>query len=181
MILCLALSAMVCIINLFFICMCSDVEKNMVSVSRKLKAAVMEGKLMWPAVSSVNKCFREKVLMSMKEDDVKKIVLKDPVIMQYGERMFMKKDVQEHTPNYISRRMRIMGKLMQVLHRPSSGRERISTPSVCPKTCCHISHDEWLIMKLCMYTVCRVPYCQQCVTFWWWPSDPIKFKKSLKI
>ena len=38
-------------------------------------------------------------MMSMKEDDVKKIVLKDPVIMQYGERMFMKKDVQEHTPN----------------------------------------------------------------------------------
>ena len=25
--------------------------------------------------------------------------------------------------------------------------------------------------------VCRVPWCQQCVTFLWWPSDPIKFKK----
>ena len=47
--------------------------------------------------------------------------------MQYGDRMFMKKDVQEHTPNYISSRMRIMGKLMQVPHRTSSGRERIST------------------------------------------------------
>ena len=70
-----------------------------VSVSRKRKAAIMEGELMWPAVSSVNKGFREKVLMSMKEVDVKKIVLvlKDPVIMQYGERMFMKKDVQEQT------------------------------------------------------------------------------------
>ena len=98
-----------------------------VSVSRKRKAAIMEGELMWPAVSSVNKGFREKVLMSMKEDDVKKIVLKDPVIMQYGERMFMKKDVQEHTPNYISSRMRIMGKLMQVLQRTTSGPERIST------------------------------------------------------
>ena len=30
--------------------------------------------------------------------------------MQYGERMFMKKDVQEHTPNYISSRMHIIGK-----------------------------------------------------------------------
>ena len=97
------------------------------AVSRKRKAAILEGELMWPAVSPVNKCFTEKVLMSMKEVDVKKIVLKDPVIMQYGERMFMKKDVQEHTPNYISSRMRIMGKLMQVLHRTSSGRERIST------------------------------------------------------
>ena len=38
----------------------------------------------------------------------------------------MKKAVQEHTPNYISRRMRIMGKFMQVLHRTSSGHERIS-------------------------------------------------------
>ena len=50
--------------------------------------------------------------MSMKKVDVKKIVLKDPVIMQYGERMFMKKDIQEHTPNNISSRMHIMGKFM---------------------------------------------------------------------
>ena len=27
---------------------------------------------------------------------------------------------------------------------------------MCPKTCRHIAHDEWLIMKLCMYTVCRL-------------------------
>ena len=25
--------------------------------------------------------------------------------------------------------------------------------------------------------VCRVPWCQQSVKFWWWPSDPIKFNK----
>ena len=89
------------------------------------------------------------------------------------------------------------------------------------------AHDEWLIMKLCMYVgyhdtnnvshfsgdpikfktnfysiilsvrrhvaillgtwwmadyetlhVCRVPWYQQCVKFWWWPSDPIKLKKT---
>ena len=26
--------------------------------------------------------------------------------------------------------------------------------------------------------VCWVPWCQQCVKFWWWPSDPMKFKKN---
>ena len=77
-------------------------KEHGVSVSRKKKAAIPEGGLKWPAVSTVNKCFREKVLMSMKEVDVNKIVLKDPVTMQYGERMVMKNYVQEHTPNYIS-------------------------------------------------------------------------------
>ena len=54
-------------------------KEHGVSVSRKRKAAILEGELMRPAVSSANKCFREKVLMSMKEDDIidiKTIVLK---------------------------------------------------------------------------------------------------------
>ena len=98
---------MACIRNRFSIYM-FDVQRcgkeHGVSVSRKRKAAIglMEGELMRPAVSSVNKCFREKVLMSMKENDVKNIVLKVPVILQYGERMSMKKDVQEPTLNYIN-------------------------------------------------------------------------------
>ena len=25
--------------------------------------------------------------------------------------------------------------------------------------------------------VCQIPWCQQFVKFWWWPSDPLKFKK----
>ena len=25
----------------------------------------------------------------------------------------------------------------------------------------------------------RVPWCQQCVKFWWWPSDPVKLKNVL--
>ena len=29
--------------------------------------------------------------------------------------------------------------------------------------------------------VCRVPWCQQCVKFWWWPSDPLKLKKFYSI
>ena len=37
------------------------------------------------------------------------------------------------------------------------------------------AHDEWLIMKLCMY----VGY-HDTNTFWWCPSDPIKLKKCLK-
>ena len=50
--------------------------------------------------------------------------------------------------------------------------------SVCLKTCRHIARCMMNgdLLKLCIS--CRVPWCQQCVKFWWWPSDPIKFKKS---
>ncbi len=27
--------------------------------------------------------------------------------------------------------------------------------------------------------VCRVPWCQQCVKFWWWPTDPITFYNDI--
>ena len=90
-------------------------KKHGVSVSTKRKAAIVEGELLWPAVSSVNKAFREKVIWSMK-DDIRKFVLKDDLIVQHGERMYMKKDVQ------ISSRMRLLGKLMKILHMNESNR-----------------------------------------------------------
>ena len=47
------------------------------------------------------------------------------------------------------------------------------------KTCCHIARhvmNGWLWN--CASTVCRVPWRQQCVNFWWWPSDRIKFTNA---
>ena len=35
----------------------------------------------------------------------------------------------------------------------------------------------WLMADYETVRVCRVPYCQQCIKCWWWPSDPIKFEK----
>ena len=34
--------------------------------------------------------------------------------------------------------------------------------------------DEWWIADYETLHVCRVPRCQQCVTFWWWHNDQIK-------
>ena len=47
--------------------------------------------------------------------------------------------------------------------------------SVCPKTCRHIARRMMHMADYETLHVCPVPYCQQCVKFWWWPSDPIKF------
>ena len=48
---------------------------------------------------------------------------------------------------------------------------------------CVCGHDAILLSAWWMADyetlhVCRVPWCQQCVKFWWWPSDPITFLKT---
>ena len=48
---------------------------------------------------------------------------------------------------------------------------------VCVRRHVAILLSAWWMADYETLHVCRVPWCQQCVKFWWWPSDPIKLKK----
>ena len=97
-------------------------------VPKKRKAAIIEGELLCPAASGTSKSFFQKVLGKMKDDGVKRIVLNDTLILQYGERLFMKKDIHEHTPNHISSRLRLLGRVMSALRsKTQTDKKRIAT------------------------------------------------------
>ena len=51
---------------------------------------------------------------------------------------------------------------------------------VCVRRYVAILLGAWWMADYETLHVCRVPWCQKCVKFWWWPSDPIKFKKRFK-
>ena len=92
-----------------------------VCVPRKGKVAVVEGKMLTPGAENMNKLFFTKVISKMKDDEIRDIVMKDSLILKYGERLFTKKDVEEHTSNHISTRMRNLGHLVSALQRANSG------------------------------------------------------------
>ena len=48
---------------------------------------------------------------------------------------------------------------------------------VCVRAVSSILLGAWWMADYETLHVCPVPYCQQCVKFWWWPSDPNKFNK----
>eukprot|EP00745_Piridium_sociabile_P041488 TRINITY_DN8204_c0_g1_i1.p1 TRINITY_DN8204_c0_g1~~TRINITY_DN8204_c0_g1_i1.p1 ORF type:complete len:792 (-),score=157.14 TRINITY_DN8204_c0_g1_i1:193-2568(-) len=80
--------------------------KHGVSVPKKGKTAVIEGQLLTSTSNEMNPLFFRKVIGKMKDDEIKRSVLKDSLILKYGLRLFMRKDHEEHTPNHISQRMR---------------------------------------------------------------------------
>ena len=47
--------------------------------------------------------------------------------------------------------------------------------SLCVRRHVAILLGAWWMADYETLHVCRVPWCQQCVKFWWWLSDPIKF------
>ena len=46
---------------------------------------------------------------------------------------------------------------------------------VCVRAVSSVLLGTWWMADYETLHVCPVPYSQQCVKFWWWPSDPIKF------
>ena len=63
--------------------------------------------------------FYEKIILRMKRDDIFRLIQNDSLIILYGERSFYKKDLEEHTHNIVSCRMRELGRLLQCLRRNS--------------------------------------------------------------
>ena len=59
------------------------------------------------------------VLARMRDDSVSRIVKGDSLIIMFGERMFGRRDIEEHTRGHISSQLRELGRLMMLVRKKS--------------------------------------------------------------
>ena len=78
----------------------------------KRNQAVKEGRLLVPTLQDVTDSFFLNVINSMKNDEVTSSVKNDSLILTFGKRKWEKKDVEEHTANYVSNKMRELARLI---------------------------------------------------------------------
>ena len=74
---------------------------------------VREGKLLMPMPQNISESFYQKVIGKMRQDDITRLIQNDSLLVQFGERMFYRKDMDEHTPNQVSSRLRELGRLLK--------------------------------------------------------------------
>ena len=48
------------------------------------------------------------------------MIKKDPLILEFGQRKFSKRDIEEHTPGNVSTKMRELGRLLEVYRKVSN-------------------------------------------------------------
>lgn len=75
--------------------------------------ALRQGRLLLPVPSTIDEDFYRQVITRMRDDDIKHIVKTDPLILEYGRRLFYRRDLEEHTANQISSKMRELARLLQ--------------------------------------------------------------------
>ncbi|XP_065943595.1 uncharacterized protein [Magallana gigas] len=91
----------------------SDHFKTCVSKQTdKKNQGVKEGRFLLPIPEHINGGFYKDVLLSMSQDDIYMYIYRDPLILKFGKRLYENKDIQEHTSNHISCRMRELGRLI---------------------------------------------------------------------
>ena len=56
----------------------------------------------------------------MNKDDIYRCIVSDSIILAFGERMYSRKDVDEHTPNQVSSRLHELGRLLKLLRQESN-------------------------------------------------------------
>ena len=83
--------------------------------------AYREGNLMLPIPKNVSKSLWQNVLLKMIDDPISRKVKNDSLIIAFGERMYHKRDVEEHTSSQISGRMRELARLVMDLQDQSNG------------------------------------------------------------
>ena len=81
--------------------------------------AVKMGRLIMPS-HITDKAFDEHVIQRMRDDQIKKIIKRDPLILEFGQRKFSKRDIEEHTPGNVSTKMRELGRLLEVYRKVSN-------------------------------------------------------------
>lgn len=103
----------------------ADLWKHTTNCGEKAKSSkpdkknhVAAGRLLLPSTCS-NKQFEQKVLNVMKDDEVKSVIITDRRILDLGERMYNKHGHEEHRIQYISQKLRELGRLLVVSKRKS--------------------------------------------------------------
>ncbi|XP_070189389.1 uncharacterized protein [Littorina saxatilis] len=75
------------------------------------------GRMLLPLPENVSEGFFKAVIARMRDDDIARIVKGDSLILKYGERVFMRRDTEEHTSAQVSSRLRELARLVQVLRQ----------------------------------------------------------------
>jgi integrase len=80
------------------------------------------GMMMLPLPLGTSASFFEKVISKLRDDPVSRLIRSDSLILQYGERLFSRRDIEEHSYGQINGRLRELGRLLQVLRENSEMR-----------------------------------------------------------
>lgn len=83
------------------------------TVKRGRGTSARDGKLLMPMPNHISEAFHHKIIQKMRQDDISRLVQNDSLIILYGERIFYRKDVEEHTGNQVSSRCRELSRLLQ--------------------------------------------------------------------
>jgi len=67
---------------------------------------------MMPAAASVSDGLKNKGLLKMATDEVTILVRNDPLIIQFGERLYQKHGQKEHIYVFVSQKMREVARLL---------------------------------------------------------------------
>lgn len=94
---------------------------SQVCCTSKPGRAYREGSLMLPVPKNISKSLWQNVLLKMKDDPISRKAKSDSLIIAFGERMYHKRDVEEHTSSQISGRMRELARLVMDLKDRSNG------------------------------------------------------------
>jgi hypothetical protein len=73
------------------------------------------GRLMLPVPVDVDFSFYHKVLARQRDDEIRQLISTDSLLLEYGKRLFDRRDIEEHTAGQISCRMRELGRLLKIL------------------------------------------------------------------
>jgi len=107
--------------------MCSDQDRQF-----KWGECAKIGKCMLPTDKVQGSSFFQNVIGRMRDDDVKRIVVGDSLLVKLGERMYEKKDVEEHTSGNVSSRLRELGRLVQQVRETSDKKVLSMTAALDP-------------------------------------------------
>ncbi|XP_070212233.1 uncharacterized protein [Littorina saxatilis] len=90
--------------------------------SKRLKKGqcAIIGRLLLPLPPDVSSSFFANVLSKLKKDDIGRIVMADSLILRYGERLYSRRDCEEHTYGQINGRLRELGRLCLLLRKNTS-------------------------------------------------------------
>lgn len=83
------------------------------------------GAMMLPVGENTLSSLFQNVLSRMRNDDVSRLVKTDSLIIQFGERLYGRRDVEEHTSGQINSRLRELGRLM--LHVREKSQLRVAS------------------------------------------------------
>ena len=95
-------------------------NKSDSNAPRNPRSIRKEGELLLPVPCDVSRGFYSNVLSRMNKDDIYRCIVSDSIILAFGERMYSRKDVDEHTPNQVSSRLRELGRLLKLLRQESN-------------------------------------------------------------